>query len=87
MVDIAVNLVGSRVRRMMAGRSSEAEAPASPAAAAAATGEPPIVPPLQEGYIQGCDGYLRRRSRVLRRWKVEWFSVQPGTCACVGVAM
>lgn len=42
-------------------------------------GQPPqTVPPLQEGFIQSCEGYLKRRTNVLKRWKKEWLSVQPG---------
>ncbi len=35
-------------------------------------------PSLQEGCIQPCQGYLRRRSSILRRWKKEWLDVVPG---------
>ena len=33
---------------------------------------------LQEGYIQECQGYLERKSRILKRWKKRWISVEPG---------
>ncbi len=35
-------------------------------------------PSLKEGFIQPCQGYLRRRSKILRRWKKEWLDVVPG---------
>ena len=33
---------------------------------------------LQEGYIQGCQGYLDRKTSILKRWKKRWISVEPG---------
>ena len=33
---------------------------------------------LQEGRIQSCNGYLKRRTKILRRWKKGWISVEPG---------
>lgn len=33
---------------------------------------------LQEGSIQSCNGYLKRRTKILRRWKKGWISVEPG---------
>ena len=35
-------------------------------------------PILQEGYIQVCQGYLKRRTTILKRWKKQWFGVAPG---------
>ena len=33
---------------------------------------------LQEGSIQGCTGYLKRRTKILKRWKKGWISIVPG---------
>lgn len=33
---------------------------------------------LQEGSIQSCSGYLKRRTTILKRWKKGWISVDPG---------
>ena len=33
---------------------------------------------LQPGYIQGCHGYLERKSSILKRWKKRWITVEPG---------
>lgn len=63
--------------------------PMATAAAPAQGGQPPADAPVQqarrerepslkEGYIQPCQGYLRRRSSILRRWKKEWLDVVPG---------
>lgn len=35
-------------------------------------------PILQEGRVQGCQGYLQKRTKILRRWKKQWFSIDPG---------
>ena len=35
-------------------------------------------PLLQEGYIQTCQGYLKRRTNILKRWKKQWFGIAPG---------
>ena len=35
-------------------------------------------PLLQEGYIQTCQGYLKRRTNILKRWKKQWFCIAPG---------
>ncbi len=35
-------------------------------------------PTLQEGYFQGYEGHLRRQSKILKRWKLEWLKVEPG---------
>ena len=37
-------------------------------------------PTLQQGYIQECEGYLYRQSRILKRWKREWLKIVPGIC-------
>lgn len=36
---------------------------------------------LQEGSIQSCSGYLKRRTTILKRWKKGWISVDPGKCS------
>ena len=43
---------------------------------------------LVEGSIQSCSGYLKRRTKILRRWKKGWISVEPGELAmcCESVA-
>ena len=33
---------------------------------------------LEEGSIQRCSGYLTRRTKILKRWKKGWISVDPG---------
>ncbi len=33
---------------------------------------------LQEGYIQACHGYLKRKTSVLKRWQNRWIYVEPG---------
>ena len=33
---------------------------------------------LQEGHIQSCTGYLKRRTKILKRWKKGWISIEPG---------
>ena len=38
-------------------------------------------PTLQEGCFQGCEGYLRRQSKILKRWKLEWLKIEPGKIA------
>lgn len=35
-------------------------------------------PTMREGYFQGCEGYLKRKSKILKRWKLEWLKVEPG---------
>lgn len=35
-------------------------------------------PQLVEGSIQTCSGFLKRRTKILRRWKKGWISVEPG---------
>lgn len=35
-------------------------------------------PTLQQGYIQVCEGHLRRKSKILKRWKEEWLKIIPG---------
>ena len=35
-------------------------------------------PLLLEGYIQSCEGYLKRKTKILKRWKKEYFKVVPG---------
>ena len=35
-------------------------------------------PLLQQGFIQNHEGYLRRKSTILKRWKKEWLKIQPG---------
>ena len=30
------------------------------------------------GYIQACQGYLKRRTNILKRWKKQWFGIAPG---------
>ena len=35
-------------------------------------------PLLLEGYIQTCEGYLERKTKILKRWKTEYFRVAPG---------
>ena len=35
-------------------------------------------PTLQQGYIQGYECYLKRKSKYLKRWKKEWLKVVPG---------
>ena len=35
-------------------------------------------PLLLEGYIQECEGYLERKTKILKRWKKEYFKVAPG---------
>ena len=51
--------------------------------------EPPALQPVQapvqqerpllvEGYIQACEGYLERKTKVLKRWKKEYLKVVPG---------
>jgi len=53
-----------------------AEAPPAPQPVQQLESGPP--PQLQEGYIQGCGGYLKRRNKILKRWKEQWISVNPG---------
>lgn len=35
-------------------------------------------PTLQQGVIQGCEGYLNRKTRILKRWKKQWIKIVPG---------
>ena len=35
-------------------------------------------PSLQQGYIQNCEGYLHRKTKILKRWKKEWLKVVTG---------
>ena len=35
-------------------------------------------PLLLEGYIQSCEGYLERKTKILKRWKKEYLKVAPG---------
>ena len=60
----------SEVRRPMA------EAPPDPQPVQQLPREP--APILQEGRVQGCQGYLTRRTKFLKRWKKQWFSITPG---------
>ena len=57
-------------------RSPMAEAPPDPQPVQQLPREP--APILQEGRIQGCQGYLTRRTKFLKRWKKRWFSITPG---------
>ena len=52
------------------------EAPPDPQPVQQLPREP--APILQEGRIQGCQGYLTRRTKFLKRWKKRWFSITPG---------
>jgi len=42
-------------------------------------------PTLQEGRVQGCQGYLTKRTKILKRWKNEprWFTIAPGKRSAV----
>ena len=53
-----------------------AEAPPAPQPVQQLPNEP--APTLQEGCVQGCQGYLKRRTKILKRWKKQWFSIAPG---------
>ena len=35
-------------------------------------------PTLVEGYFQSCEGHMKRRSKILKRWKKEYIKVIPG---------
>ena len=52
--------------------------------------EPPALQPVQapeqkkqptlvEGRFQFCEGHMKRRSKILKRWKKEYIEVVPGT--------
>lgn len=41
-------------------------------------------PLLLEGYIQECEGYLERKTKILKRWKKEYFKVAPGNLKVCG---
>ena len=56
--------------------SPMAEAPPDPQPVQQLPREP--APILQEGRVQGCQGYLTRRTKFLKRWKKQWFSITPG---------
>ena len=53
-----------------------AEAPPDPQPVQQLPREP--APILQEGRVQGCQGFLTRRTKFLKRWKKQWFSINPG---------
>ena len=36
-------------------------------------------PTLVEGYFQSCEGHMKRRSKILKRWKKEYIKVIPGS--------
>ena len=36
-------------------------------------------PTLVEGYFQPCEGHMKRRSKILKRWKKEYIKVIPGS--------
>jgi hypothetical protein len=42
------------------------------------TGVPTDHTALLEGYIQNCSGYLEKKTSVLKRWKRQWISIEPG---------
>lgn len=33
---------------------------------------------LKQGCSQYYEGYLRRQSKILKRWKLEWLKIEPG---------
>ena len=33
---------------------------------------------LHQGRVQGCEGYLHRKTKILKRWKKQWIKVVPG---------
>ena len=33
---------------------------------------------LHQGRVQGCEGYLLRKTKILKRWKKQWITVVPG---------
>ena len=56
--------------------ASQAEAPIALQPVQAPAEQPR--PLLLEGYIQSCEGYLERKTKILKRWKTEYFRVTPG---------
>lgn len=55
----------------MANQGPPAPQPVQQAAAAP-------TPTLQQGYIQGHEGHLLRKTKILKRWKKEWLKIVPG---------
>lgn len=41
-------------------------------------------PSLKEGHIQSCQGYVQRRSKILKRYKKEWLDIIPGMLNYIG---
>lgn len=75
-VELPIDLELTCVRELTGEAMATAEQPPAPQPVQqAAQGPPPV---LREGYIQGCQGYLKRRTKFLKRWKKQWFSVVPG---------
>ena len=56
--------------------ASQHQEPPAPQPVQAPTGQER--PVLLEGYIQTCEGYLERKTKILKRWKKEYFRVAPG---------
>ena len=56
--------------------ASQLEGPPAPQPIQQAESGP--APTLQQGLFQGCEGHLRRQSKILKRWKVEWLKIEPG---------
>ena len=56
--------------------SSQVNAPPDPQPIQQAESGP--APTLQQGCFQGYEGNLRRKSKVLKRWKLEWLKIEPG---------
>ena len=56
--------------------ASQVDAPPAPQPVQQAAAPPP--PVLQQGYIQGYEGHLHRRTKILKRWKKEWLKIVPG---------
>ena len=56
--------------------ASQHEAPPAPQPVQAPAEQPRLL--LLEGYIQECEGYLERKTKILKRWKKEYFKIAPG---------
>ena len=41
-------------------------------------------PTLVEGHFQSCEGHMKRRSKILKRWKKEYIKVIPGNTDYTG---
>lgn len=54
--------------------STEAPPPAQPIQQAEAA----PAPTLLQGQVQGFEGHLHRKTKILKRWKKEWLKIAPG---------